>query len=74
MRRNGRFRWSRRTYRQAHQLSRLLARYMDLPDHPPAILRRYWELWERHRNPPDPLATPLHRRLDYFRRDSDIPF
>lgn len=69
-----RFRWSRKTYHRAHQLSRLLARYMDLPDHPPAIVRRYWELWERHPTVRDPLETPLRLRLELFKDDDAIPF
>lgn len=69
-----RFRWSRKTYRHADHLARLLARYMDLPDHPPAILRRYWALWERHRQSDDPLLVPLGCRLATFKDDDEIPF
>jgi hypothetical protein len=70
-----RFRWTRKTYRHADHLNRLLARYMDLPDHPPAIVRRYWELWQRHPQREDPLRfhIPPHVRLA-ARRDDDIPF
>lgn len=69
-----RFRWNRKTYRQAHHLARLLARYI-MPDQPPAILRRYWELWERQRqrSEADPLEDPLYLRLARFKGD-DIPF
>ena len=69
-----RFRWTRKSYKHAHQLARLLSRHMDLPDHPPGIVRRYWDLWERQPTIPDPLSIPLQRRLELFRGDSDIPF
>jgi hypothetical protein len=65
-----RFRWTRESYRHAKQLARLLNRYLDLPDHPPAIVRRYWELWERYPERGDPLLIPLSQR----RQDSEIPF
>ena len=72
--RRGRWRWTRKTYRHAHSLSRLLSRYMYLPDHPPAIVRRYWDLWDRHRHGDDPLLVPLGVRLARFGGDDDIPF
>lgn len=69
-----RFRWTRKTYKHAHQLARLLSRYLDLPDHPPAIVRRYWELWEHHPEKDDPLLIPLAQRLALHQGDPDVPF
>jgi len=67
-----RFRWNRRLYRQADQLSRLLAHRLELPSEPPPLLRRYWELFERFPQRADPLALPIASRLRYWVRD--IPF
>lgn len=67
-----RFRWTRKAYRQANQLARLFSRFMELPDHAPAIVRRYWELWERYPQSEDPLLTPVRHRLQRY--DPEIPF
>lgn len=65
-----RFRWTRKKYRHAQQLSRLLPRFYVLPDDAPAIVQRYWELIEEHGlDLDDPLLIPL--RLRY---DPEIPF
>lgn len=64
------FKWTRKSYRQANQLARLLSRFLDMPDHAPAIVRRYWELWENYPEYGDPLLIPLSQR----RQDPDIPF
>lgn len=69
-----RFRWTRKSYRHAHQLARLLSRYLDLPDHPPAIVRRYWELWARHPQFDDPLLTPFLWRSSVMARTDEVPF
>lgn len=68
------FHWTRKSYKQAAQIARLLSRYLDLPDHPPAIVRRYWELWERHPQHPDPLEMPLSRRLAEYGSSDGLPF
>lgn len=68
-----RFKWSRKTYKHANHLSRLMARLVDLPCEPPLLLRRYWELWERHKQHDDPMVNSnVRRRLDMIR--CDIPF
>lgn len=76
MARRPRFRWTRSRYRKAASLSRYFARHVyDLPSDPPAMLRRYWELWERHPSGTDPLALPLRARLARLHDDdSGIPF
>lgn len=67
-----RFRWTRKAYRRAHHLARLLALFYDLPARP-ELVQRYLDLWERHPAAEDPLAVPLDRRLASFKGD-DIPF
>lgn len=65
-----RFRWTRRKYMHAHHLARLLSR-LDFPlSLAPAIVQRYWALWERHPALGDPLMQPPAYR---YSRD-DIPF
>ena len=59
-----RWRWTRRAYRKAASLARYFDRHVyDLPHEPPNILRRLWELWERHPQRDDPLNVPLRWRL-----------
>lgn len=68
-----RFRWTRKAYRHAAWLSRFTGRHIyELPEQPPALLARFWDLWERHPQRDDPLLTPVRDRLS--RLDSDIPF
>lgn len=63
------FRWSRKTYRHAHHLSRVISMYDDGPE----IVKRYRELWATREDwRPDPLLTPLAIRLDIFKYG--IPF
>ena len=66
------FKWSRDRYRKAHHLARLFSRWdcQQLPSEPPDLLRRYFELWERHPQHNDPLLMPLKYRYD----TSGIPF
>jgi len=66
-----RFRWTRERYRKAAQLSRYFARHIyDLPSEQPDLVRRYFELWDRHPQREDPLLQPVKYR---YERD-DIPF
>lgn len=65
-----RFRWTRRKYRHAQHLARLLNRWNVMPDSMPDIVRRYFDLWEEYRETGDPLMTPLRFRYDR----EDIPF
>lgn len=71
-----RFRWSRKTYRKAHHLARLLDRMGFYSPQTPTLLRRFWELWEQHPTGRDPFDTPVRCRLNAFKRgeDDDIPF
>jgi hypothetical protein len=71
-----RFRWTRDSYLMAHHLSRLLARFSELPFHQPYLLRRYWELWEQYPPEEDPLLTPVSQRLQWVRDSNNdgIPF
>lgn len=64
-----RFRWTRRKYRHANHLARLLSRFESLPLTAPDIVQRYWALWERYPSFGDPLRRPLA-----WRHDPDIPF
>lgn len=75
-----RFRWTRASYRKAQHLSRLLGRMVNLPDRPPLIVERYWELWSewessRGYQDRDPLTVPLSRRLaEKHNAEDSIPF
>lgn len=62
------YRWTRKSYKRAHHLSRLLRR-VAFGRSEPAIVKRYIELWEQHPHWGDPLAIPL-----VFRYQNDIPF
>jgi len=65
--------WTRARYRKAASLSRYFARHIyDLPSDQPALVRRFFELWERHPQNPDPLLVPMRERSRY--NDGDIPF
>lgn len=75
MARRPRFRWTRTRYRKAESLARYFQRHVyDLPSEPPAMLRRLWELWDKHPQRMDPLLTPVRARLANRGDDSDIPF
>ena len=77
MPRRPRFRWTRTRYRKAESLARYYQRHVyDLPSEPPAMLRRLWELWEKHPQGHDPLLMPLRSRLAAWRAENDpeIPF
>jgi hypothetical protein len=69
-----RFHWNRKRYRKAQHLSRFFGRWVyDLPSDPPELLRRFYELWERHPQRDDPLLTPFEWRRHSLDRD-EIPF
>jgi len=66
-----RFKWTRKAYQHAAWLSRFMARHVrELPDQPPDLLRRYWELWQRYPERGDPLAQALAERYP----ERDLPF
>ncbi len=66
--------WTRAKYRKAATLARYFARHIyDLPSEPPALLQRFFELWELHPQNPDPLLLPMRARRHYNDTD-DIPF
>lgn len=74
-----RFRWTRKTFRQARRLARLFDRRATLDDTAePPLLRRYAELVAAHPQDDDPLAGDHWQRMWYIRRkheDNDgIPF
>lgn len=65
--------WTRARYRKASSLSRYFARWVyELPSEPPALLQRFFELWEQHPQKPDPLRQSMRYRPRYNR--DDIPF
>jgi len=72
-----RFRWTRKSYERAHHLARLVNRMQYLPDEPPALVQRYFDLWAEHERKCDYARDPLTESLDYrlsrFKGD-DIPF
>lgn len=68
-----RFRWTRKKYREADHLARFFARFFHyLPHEKPALLERYFELWERHPQGKDPLTEPLDWRR--WKVSDEIPF
>lgn len=68
-----RFRWTRKAYQHAAWLARFTGRHLyELPERPPPLLQRYFDLWGRHPQKDDPLLEPLSRR--YARFDDSIPF
>ena len=68
-----RFRWTRKTYKQADWMARFYGRHIyELPERPPLLLQRYWDLWDRHRQNNDPLLVPVHQRM--ANANDDIPF
>jgi len=68
-----RFRWTRKAYQHAAWLARFTGRHLyQLPEHPPHLLRLYWELWDRHPQRDDPLTLPIRRRRNDF--EDSIPF
>lgn len=68
-----RFRWTRSNYRAAHSLARFIGRHLYELHHQPPLLRRYFELWDRHPQRDDQLRMPLSWRPHYNDGDS-IPF
>lgn len=70
-----RFRWTRERYRKADSLARYFARHVyDLPSEPPELVRRLFELQERHPQHADPLLTPLRGRLNARAVFDEVPF
>lgn len=69
-----RFRWTRKSFQHARHLARLLGNFRDLPDEPPAVVRRYWKLLERYPQRDDPLLTPFEWRPSVIARTDDVPF
>ena len=68
------FQWTRKLYRDASSLSRLLSGYPYwAQERAPTLLRRYWELWEKYPQNDDKLTTPLWRRYPNYCPD-DAPF
>ncbi len=66
-----RFKWTRKLYRQAAWMSRFMGRHIyELPERPPPLLQRYFDLWDRHPQREDPLTRPVSQR---YPQDS-IPF
>ena len=58
-----RFRWTRKLYRRAAWMSRFMGRHTyDLPERPPPLLQRYFDLWDRHPQRDDPLTTHISQR------------
>lgn len=72
MSRRKRFRWSRKAYKHAAWLARFMGRHLYELGEQPNLLRRYFELWDRHPQKEDPLLIPLRRRLDHW--GDEIPF
>ena len=70
-----RFKWTRKVYKHADWMARFYGRHIyELPERPPLLLSRYWDLWERHRQNEDPLMYSVRVRLARKRDDDDIPF
>lgn len=69
-----RFKWTRTTYRQADSLARFMGRHLYELHHQPTMLRRYFELWDRHPQSDDPLTLPKYLRQPYRSHGDDIPF
>jgi hypothetical protein len=69
-----RFRWTRKAYKHADWMARFYGRHIyELPERPPPLLQRYFDLWERHRQNDDPLLVPVRQRPGYA-DDDGIPF
>lgn len=72
-----RFRWTRKTFRQARRLARFFSERTTLPDEAPPLLQRYTALMDRHPQHDDPLAGLHWERMSYLRSKhgpDDIPF
>lgn len=76
-----RFKWTRKRYERASQLSRLFGRIVSLPMEPPFLLKRFWELMgpmdaqHDRMDPSLPGYQPLRRRIPSKDDDRDgIPF
>lgn len=67
-----RFRWTRKLYREADSLARLLGRHIYEVHDTPNLVRRYFELWERHPQSDDPLSRPHHVRYGWL--GDGVPF
>jgi len=58
-----RFKWTRKLYQQAEWMSRFMGRHIyHLPERPPPLLQRYFDLWDRHPQHEDPLMTHISQR------------
>lgn len=69
-----RFKWTRKTYRQADSLARFMGRHLYELHDQPTLVRKLYELWDRNPQRDDPLTLPMHMREPYRSRDDDIPF
>ncbi len=67
-----RFRWTRKTYKQAAWLARFMGRHLYELGEQPNLLRRYFELWDRHPQKEDLLLMPVRQRLNCW--SDEIPF
>lgn len=71
------FRWSRKTYREAARLARVLRNYGDATWPTPIPVKHYLQLWEEyeaiHQYDADPIDAPLNQRLHWF-KNPDLPF
>ena len=68
-----RFAWTRRLYRQADSLARLVNRHVYDAHGVPPLVRRYHQLWEQHPQHDDPLLRPVQWRYPSYCPD-DVPF
>lgn len=69
------FRWTRETYKRASSLCRFMNRNIYyLPPDPPRLVKRFFDLWEKHPQSDDPLERPMLSREHYSGLDSSIPF
>ncbi len=69
-----RFRWTRKSYAHAAWLARFMGRHLYELGEQPNLLRRYFELWDRHPQREDPLRIHVTHRLAEKRHDDAIPF
>ncbi|ATG94659.1 hypothetical protein QRO08_16015 [Paracidovorax citrulli] len=72
MGRRRRFRWTRKTYREAHRAARVFDGYGFMYHDEPPMVARFRELWEAHPQHEDPLTRPLWARRPPG--DDDVPF
>jgi hypothetical protein len=62
-------RWTRRLFRHAAALARVLAQGFERPQSVPPLVRAYWALFEDFPQRTDPLLTPMRDRRHYWRMD-----